>query len=880
MSQLSSSIFRTQIIPDKVDHKNVRRRISPTESFKHRIAKASPSLSTVIESPGEERNHSFTSSTPIQRGQETPPFGYTSGEASESSEPSEYFLAEQAPWNLHFVELDRQQGQGTNLWPSSLSFQRAEAFQGEQENTLSITYPDSTVEITGNQNMAHGGGNRGNDTERSRLPVPDNCWNEIQRVNAYIDEMDFDTVDRNLVRQMRDQMDRQRMVYETAILRITETGAATDDPGIVQVVPPTPRPQVEQRPQSSVALVQPGDDPRRTFPMMVATQNPPPAEPSVRPRPKIVPTVNYPVQQPRNASELMQQLFPHLTPIPGTGSRHLSTPKPRGENTATVEDADDYYYPVGGGQRFRTGDNGPPPPPVVHNMAKPPPRAAPNASAQPQARENVPPRPANEIPRGPQGPNRGNTGSNVPGPNPGANQPGPTGNIRGQPRDDNRGNAGNYGQNYAGGDVRGYPRDNARDNAQGTARGNNRQSPGDQQHPPPRDDHRPSPRDRAPDGHPSSSDSDTDHPAGASNRGVNDRRNLLHTQSTQSTSAADIAAALTMARGYREPRVSPPLFTEDIHFDNWVELMDKYLALWNIPADVEKRKIWEGIPQDRQRIIIQEFRGNDDVMLCQDANEMLAKLRTLFVPKTTRMQHVHFLRQNPQRPGEKTEDYISRKSREIFARLPLQDFPIDEHCNLIALGIRNFGLQRNLLREAQKTSITVAKLKQRANAEEALNAQLDIEKQIREVSRNHATTNTRGLLRRPYGTNPPRPNQPGDQVRAVATSDARPPEQKAMEWKPRQRGICWHCNEPGHIRPKCEKYLKWLKSNGKTDRQITQMVLQDYEELDAEEEGNDLNCLPPGLTSTGERETEEVETFQAELEDENQNCLKEVQYYQ
>ena len=65
----------------------------------------------------------------------------------------------------------------------------------------------------------------------------------------------------------------------------------------------------------------------------------------------------------------------------------------------------------------------------------------------------------------------------------------------------------------------------------------------------------------------------------------------------------------------------------------------------------------------------------------------------------------------------------------------------------------------------------------------------------------------------------------------------------------RKPGLCWHCNEPGHLRQDCPVYKEHQRKIGRSEREIARQLYYDWQDEDADSE----NDSPPDLTSTGTR---------------------------
>ena len=206
-------------------------------------------------------------------------------------------------------------------------------------------------------------------------------------------------------------------------------------------------------------------------------------------------------------------------------------------------------------------------------------------------------------------------------------------------------------------------------------------------------------------------------------------------------------------------------------------------------------------------------------------------LRKLFVKGKSVVQHEYALKQTKQARDEKVDLYIKRKSKEVLARLPLKEYPLEKHLTLVAWGIYDYELQKELLEEALDEKVTMNSFIQRALKHEAVNwSQTDIKRTRQDEAK--LINSTSAFPSRKY-----------DSQRTSSTDKV-----NAMDSR-RKPGQCWHCNEPGHLRQDCAAYKEHQRKIGRTDREIVRQLYLDWQD-DADLE----NYSPPDLTSADKRE--------------------------
>ena len=283
--------------------------------------------------------------------------------------------------------------------------------------------------------------------------------------------------------------------------------------------------------------------------------------------------------------------------------------------------------------------------------------------------------------------------------------------------------------------------------------------------------------------------------------------------------------------------------------------MDSYFSLWRVPNDWKTRKAWEGIPQEKQQLAQVQLSGDElNIVHETDIEIFFNRLRAVFATKVSKVQYERLLLKTPQLPEEKTEDYIMRKSQEIFARLPLAEYPMVEHCSLIAEGIHNQRLKRTLLKAAMSDRINVNSLRKKAIEEESIN-DLMSKPRVAEVE-TPKKKGSRFIPRFLFKNKPVAGTTSKNQVRAVQ-ADTRKTGQTAKK--------CWHCGDPDHIRPDCPKFWEDQQKQGRSYRQILEVL--DDDELEAclqsqtieeDEDEEAENSHPPVMASTGYRGNSEA----------------------
>ena len=115
------------------------------------------------------------------------------------------------------------------------------------------------------------------------------------------------------------------------------------------------------------------------------------------------------------------------------------------------------------------------------------------------------------------------------------------------------------------------------------------------------------------------------HGSGASSQNSNTGNTPVHPGGNTTVQSGGSNTSLLYRTQFREPKAPIPKYTDDVHYDTWVDLMKKYFNLWHVPDDWKVRMAWQGLPQDKQQLASQEYEGDEDVTLCSDVTEVFRR---------------------------------------------------------------------------------------------------------------------------------------------------------------------------------------------------------------------------------------------------------------
>lgn len=334
-------------------------------------------------------------------------------------------------------------------------------------------------------------------------------------------------------------------------------------------------------------------------------------------------------------------------------------------------------------------------------------------------------------------------------------------------------------------------------------------------------------------------------------------------QPTFNMSADQLLATLAARnrRKWKEPKAPVPVLNSDTHFDSWCELMHHYFDVNKVPVRKQVGKAWEGIPQDRQQEVIRHY-VHDRITSCQTFQEMVDKLRVLFDEPVSIPQREYEIGQTPQTSKEKLADYIDRKSKEIFAKLPQNIYSMNQHCNLIARGIFDYRLLEKLVSKAMTRNIKFSDFRRAALTFEAVAKETSYEKKKREMASEIAQRDSKPA----FVLNKPRfdkTRQSDLNERIHAKIRALEDNRSKSSQRPKK---CYECNSQHHIRPDCSIYKDKLAKQGRTPTAITKHCELERELMRGNQSSEDEEVTGETGTEFGQSDHQDPEVNPADEE--------------
>ena len=267
-------------------------------------------------------------------------------------------------------------------------------------------------------------------------------------------------------------------------------------------------------------------------------------------------------------------------------------------------------------------------------------------------------------------------------------------------------------------------------------------------------------------------------------------------------------------------------------------MMKQWFFQKRVPEDRKIEFAWDAISQTR-RDMVNIYYGNEDQDVVHETNvdTFFEKLRKIFHTDLSVRTHKNHLKKKGQKEDESIDSYILRYSKDILEVLPFSVFNEQEHCYLIAKGIRDPDIREAMSIHANKVNVKLHSFRQKASAchdakedRRKCDKAKDLESKAKEASRVN-----RSFVKRA--------NDPISYDTSSSNSTAR---------RPRSYGnlICYYCKEKGHIKPQCPIFKKWLADN-KSPEEAATFIEEAYFEL-----VEDLNDIGSGKTSTEPQQTE------------------------